>query len=138
MHPDQRRLALRDLPFHKRQVMRVIDGRAIHVEIEIPVIGRQFHHLLAHDQLLAQATMRDQTLDRADPQLVFLFELHQLRETCHRAVVVQDFAKHAGRLQPRHPREINRRFSVASPAQDATFLRAQGENVTRLDEVLRL
>ena len=117
--------------------MGVIHRRAIHVQIEIAVIGRQFHHLLPLDQFLLQTAVGDQTLDRADAQLVFFPELHQLGQTRHRSVVVQDFAKHAGRLQARHPGEIDRRFRVTRAAQHAAVLRAQRKNVTRLDKILR-
>ena len=117
--------------------MSVVHRRAIHVQFEIAVIGRQFHHLLAHNQLLAQPAMRDQTLDRTNAQLVLFLELHQFRQARHRPIVVQNFAKHAGRLQPRHPGEIDRCFGVTGAPQNAAFLRSQGEDMTRLDEILR-
>ena len=137
VHAHERRFGFRDLPFHEREMMGVIDRRAIHVQIEIAVIGRQFHHLLAHDQFLLQTAMGDQALDRADPQLVFFLELHQLRQTRHRSVVVQDFAEHTGRLQARQPRQIDCRLRMTGAPQNAAFLRAQRENVTRLHKILR-
>ena len=105
-------------------MMGVVHRRAIHVELEIAVIGRQFHDLLAHDQFFAQSAISDQALDRADAQLVLFLELHQLRQPRHRAVVVQDFAEHPGRLQAGHARQIDRRFGVAGAAQHAAFLGA--------------
>ena len=117
--------------------MRVVHRRAIQVKIEIAVIGRQFHDLLALDQFLAQPAVSDQTLDRADPQLVFFPELHQLRQSRHRPVVVQDFAKHAGWLQTRHAREIDCRFGVSRAPQHAAFLRPQRKDMPGLHEIVR-
>ena len=118
-------------------MMGVIQRRAIQVQIEVAVIGRQFHDLFAYDQFFAQTAVRDQALNRADAQLVFFPELHQLGQARHRSVVVQDFAKHAGRLQARHPRQIDRRFGVTRAAQDAAFFRPQGEDMARLDKIVR-
>ncbi len=50
--------------------------------------------------------MRNQTLDRANAQTVFAFELHQLRQTRHCSIVVQNFAENAGWLQSGQPCEI--------------------------------
>ena len=60
--------------------------------------------------------MRDQTLDRADPQVVLFPELHQLRQARHRPVVVQDFAKDSGGLQASQPGQIDCCFSVTARA----------------------
>ena len=81
--------------------------------------------------------MGDQALDRADAQAVLLAELHQLRQARHCAVVVQDLAEHAGRLQPGHARKIDRRFGVPGAPQHAAILRAQGKDVTWLHKVVR-
>ena len=72
------------------------------MQIEIAVIRRHFHDLFALDQFFADPTMRDQTLNGADAEAVFFAEPHQLRQTRHRAVVMQNFAEHPGRLQSGH------------------------------------
>ena len=108
------------------------------MQIEIAVIRRHLHHLLALDQLLAHAAIRDQALDGADAESVLFAELHQLRQPRHRAVVVQNFAKHAGRLQAGEPRKIDRRLGVTGATQHAALLGAQREDVPGLDEIFRL
>ena len=81
--------------------------------------------------------MRDQALDRADAQPMFLAEPHQLRQARHRSVVVQDFAEDAGRLQSGHACEIDRRFGVAGAAQHAAVLRSQRKDMSGLHQIVR-
>ena len=107
------------------------------MQIEIAVIGRQFHDLLQLHQFFAYAPVRDQTLDRANAQPMFLAELHQLRQPRHRSVVVQDFAKHSRRLQSGHSREIDGRFGVTCASQHAAILGPQRKHMTRLIEIVR-
>ena len=70
-------------------------------------------------ELLALAPMGDQALDRANAQPVFVAELHQLRKTRHGAVVVQNLAQHARRLQPCHCGQIHSRLGVTGAPQHA-------------------
>ena len=60
-------------------MMHPVEQRPIQMQIEVAVIGRQFHHLLELDQFLALAPVSDQTLDGANPEAVFFTKLHQLR-----------------------------------------------------------
>ena len=119
-------------------MMRAIELRAVKVQIEVAVIGRQFHDLLAlRPAFRVSAAMRDQALDRANAQPVLFPELHQLRQPRHRSVVMQDFAKHARRLQPGQPREIHGRFRMTRAPQHAAVLGAQRKDVPRLDQIVR-
>src|SRR5256885_17212167 len=95
------------------------------MQIEIAVIGRHFHYLLELDQFLALSPVSDQTLNRADTQSVLLAKLHQLWQPRHRSVVMQNFTKHARRLQPGQARKIDSRFRMPSPTQHAAILGSQ-------------
>src|SRR5437762_6922633 len=125
----KRGAVLRDLAFDQREMMRAVELRPVKMQIEIAVIGWQFHHLLGFDEFLRETPMRDQALDRADAQPVFLPELHQFRELRHRAVVVQNFAKNSDRLQSGHSREIDSGYGVTSAAQYTAILRPQRKAV---------
>ena len=76
VHTHQRRLVFIDFTFHKREMMLPIEFRAIQMQIEIAVVGRHFYDLLQLHQLLANAAVGDQTLDRANAQPVFFVEFH--------------------------------------------------------------
>ena len=104
--------------------MHPVEERSIEMEIEIAVIGRQFYHLLELDEFFAFPSIRDQTLDGANFQRVLLAELHQLRQTRHRSVVVQNFAEHTGWLQSGKLGKIDRRLRVTCSTQHAAIFRA--------------
>ena len=76
VHAHQCRLVFIDLAFHEREMMLPIEFRAIQMQIEVAVIGRHFDDLLQLHQLLANAAVRDQSLDRANAEAVFLVEFH--------------------------------------------------------------
>ena len=69
---------------------------------------------------------------------MLLAELHQLRQTRHCSVVVQNFAEHARRLQSGHARKIDSRFGVTGAAQNSAIFRAQRKNVARLHQIVRV
>jgi hypothetical protein len=81
--------------------------------------------------------MLDQIEDGAELELVLLLELEEIGQPRHRAVVLDDFAEHAGGIEPGQPRQIDRRLGVAAALEHAAGLRPQRENVPRLDEVAR-
>ena len=106
------------------------------MKIEIAVLSRQFDHLFQLNQLFTHAPMRDQALDRANPQVVLLAKFHQLGQARHRSVIVQNFTKHTSRLQSGHAGEIDRCFSMPGAAQHPTIFRPQSEDVSRLNQIL--
>ena len=137
VHAHERRFVFGNLSFYEREVMRAIEFGTIKVQLESAVVGRQRNNLFAFDQFLPHAPIRDQALDRANAQPMFFLELHQLRQARHRSVVVQNFAKHAGRLQSREARQIDRGFGVAGAAQNTAVFCAQRENVAGLNQISR-
>ena len=79
-------------------------SKMIKMEVEVAVIGGQFHDLLRFDQLLGETPIGDKALDRANAQAMLFPELHQLRQASHCSIIVQDFAKNAGGLKSSHAR----------------------------------
>ena len=102
------------------------------MQIEITVVGRQFHDLLQLNQFFAKTAKSDQALDRANAQAMFFAKLHQLGQPRHGAVVVQDFAKHASRLQAGHSCQVDGCLSVTCAPQHPAVLRAQRKYVAWL------
>ena len=62
-------------------------------------------------------------------QAVPLTKLDKLRHARHGAIVVHDFADHAGGRETRQARQIDGSFGLAGADQDAAFARAQREYV---------
>ena len=69
---------------------------------------------------------------------MFFAKLQKFRQTRHRAVRVQDLAKHAGRGQTGEAGQIHAGLGVTSTPQDAAGLGAQREDVSGLHEIERL
>jgi len=66
----------------------------------------------------------------------FFAKLHQLRQAGHRAVIVQNLAKHACWLQAGQTRKIDRRLGMPGASQHAAILCAQRKNMSRLHEII--
>ena len=124
----QRRFVLVDLAFYQREMMLAIELRAVEVQIEIAIIGRHFYDLFQFYQFFADAAVCDQALDGANAEAMLLAELHQLRQSSHRAIVVQNLAKHSSRLQRSHACKVDRRLGVSgAPAAHRHLSRAMGK-----------
>ena len=82
------------------------------------------------DEPFAWATVRDQIIDGDEGQAMAAREFLELGSTRHRAVIVHNFAEHAGGLEARELCEIHGSFRVAGPREYAGRIRAKRENVT--------
>src|SRR5437868_1452247 len=77
----------------------------------------------------------DDLSDGDESEAVLLRELFQLRPARARAVLVQDFANHSGRLQSGESCQIDRRLGVPDALENPAVARAQRRNVARPAEV---
>ena len=92
----------------------------------------------ALDVLLVLAAPLDEVGDRDEREVVFVGEDPQLVGLRHGAFVLlaDDLADRARRLQARQPGQVDGCLGVAGPAQHATVLGAQRDDVTGLGEVV--
>ncbi len=91
----------------------------------------------ALDQFLARLPVGDQLRHRDVLELVLLGERLDLRPAHHGAVVVDEFADDADRLEVRQPAQIDRGLGMAGAHQHAAVLGDQREDVARPHEVRR-
>ncbi len=135
VHPHQHVALAGDIAVHQRDVFRPVDIVAIADDAEVtdnrgkPRVGDPVHQPLGPQPVGHQLGHRHQR------QPVFRGKGAQLRQPRHRAVGVEDLADHAGRLQPRQPRQVDARLGVADPLQHAPRARLQRRNVPRAPEV---
>ena len=130
VHADQHRLRRRDVALHQSDMLGILDLVDVDHHAELAaVLAVQHGFQRALDDRLGPAAIGDQVGDGADLQPVELGELHQIRQPGHGAVVVHDLADHAGRVHPRHARQIDRRFRVSRPDQHAAVAGDQREDV---------
>ena len=85
----------------------------------------------ALDEVIVFAAIGDEVGDGADLETVKLRELHEVGQPRHRAVVVHDLADHAGRIEPREPRDIDGGFGMAGAHQRAAVARDQRKHMAR-------
>ncbi len=135
VEPRQHVAAVADAAVDEGHVMDLVERRHIGVALDHPDLRghRKFADPL--DQLFARLPIGDQIGDRDPPELVPLGEARHLRAAHHRAVVVDQLADHADRLEIGEPAEIDRRFGVAGAHQHAAFLGDQREDVAGADKV---
>ena len=74
---------------------------------------------------------------RADLESVFLLESQKLRQSSHRAVLIEDFANDGGGIEPRQASQIDGGLGVSSSPQDAARFALQRKNVAWLHELTR-
>ena len=137
VHADEDVLGALDVALDERDVLLVGEELAVGDRLELAELRRQPHRDDALDELLRAPPVLDEIGDRDHLQLVPLAEGGEVRNAGHRAVVVHDLADDAGRNEPREPREVDRGLGLAGALEDAALLRAEREDVARLDEVVR-
>src|SRR5262249_23930804 len=109
----------------------------VQVEVKVAKFGWQIDHFDVLDQFLAGAPELDEVGDGADLEPMFAGEPDQLGQARHGAVVAHDFANDSDGPLPGELDQVDGRFGVAGPLEDAARARAQRENVAGLHEVFR-
>ena len=100
------------------------------------VLRRQGNFDLPMDQLLADAAISDQILDRNDRNVMLFGQLLQLGQIGHAEVLLAaDLDQSADRPYPGQPQQVDGRLGVAGPPQHAPLFRQKGRDVSRLHEV---
>src|SRR6266478_1461785 len=87
--------------------------------------------------IIAIETIAREICDRYHQQVVLLAESDKVRQTSHGAVVIDDLADHSGGLQAGETRQIDCRFCLAAPFENATGPSAKWKNMSWSREVFR-
>ncbi len=119
VHADEHVVGALDLALDERDVVLVVDQRAVADGHELAERGRQPGRDDPLDELLVAPAVGDQVGDRDHLQPVALAVRAEVGDARHRPVVVHDLADHAGRVQPRQPREVDRRLGLADALEHA-------------------
>ena len=136
MHSHQRIIRCLQVALHERNVHGAIDQVVVAVHREAAV--RRIDRLLEYpfDVALFLEPVTNQVGDRTDANTALARKALEVRPARHAAVFVQDLDDHGGRFEPGKPREIAAGFGMPGTRQDAARLRHDGENMTRLAEVV--
>ena len=128
----------RDVALDQRDVVLVVDQRAVADHVELAVLGRQVRLGDALDELLGAPAVLDQVGDRDHLQAVALAVRDQVLDPRHRAVVVHDLADHRGRDQARETREVDARLGLPGALEHAAGACLEREDVPGLHQVVGL
>src|SRR6266700_3111240 len=85
--------------------------------------------------IIAIETIAREICNRYHQQIVLLAEFDKVRQTSHGAVVIDDLADHPGGLQASETRQIDCRFCLAAPFENAAGPSAKWKNVAWTREV---
>ena len=122
----------------QRDVVLLVEQRAVPDDVEVAVLGRQVRLRDAFHELLGAAPVRDQVRDRDHLQPVALAVRDQVLDAGHAPVVVHDLADHRGGDQAREPREVHARLRLPGALQHSPGTGLEREHVAGLHEVVRL
>jgi hypothetical protein len=137
VNPHEGRHAGINFALHQRDVVQVVERRAVEVEAEDAEISRHVDDLDRLDQLFALPAIGDEVLDAANFQPMFAGELPEVRKARHRAITVHDFNEHAGFLQSSHSRKIDRRLSMPRAPEHTAGLGNQRADMAGFDYIFR-
>ena len=128
--------AIADLAVHERHVVLWIEWRHEGEALQRPDRRGDRKFADALDELLARLAIGNEIGDRYAMQLVLLREIRDLRAAHHRAVVIDQFANDADRLEPRELAEIDRGFGMAGAHQHPALSRDQRKDMPGPDEIV--
>ena len=137
MDADERGRVAGEVAHREGEVLQAVQLAAEHGQAEVAVGRGKVDALDALDQGFVGAAVGDEALDRADTQAVFTGEGDEVGQAGHGAILADDFATDAGRLEAGQACEVDGRFGVAGAAEHPAGLRPQGEGVPGRDEVGR-
>ena len=112
MHTHQRRFAVVNPPFYKRDMRDVVHFVLERHRFKLAEHRRQACTRGPLHEGFALHTIFDQRFDRDHFQLVPPGKLGQFRHTSHRAVFVHDLADDAGRVESGQSCQVNRPFRL--------------------------
>src|SRR6266704_1203783 len=87
--------------------------------------------------IIAIETIAREICDRYHQQIVLLAEFDKVRQTSHAAVVIDDLADHSGGLQASETRQIDCRFCLAAPFENAAGPSTKWKNMSGSGEIFR-
>ena len=117
VHADEHIVLTVDVALDERNVVLVVDQRAVPDGHELAEPGRELGRDDPLDQLLVPAAVGDQIRDRDHLEAVALAVRLEVAHSRHRAVVVHDLADHPGRDQAGEPGEVDRRLGLTRRAR---------------------
>ena len=135
MDADQNRLIGFPFALDERNVLQTVVDLAEGDEFEMTVLSGQVNLIAYFYDFLGAQAVSNQVLDGDDGHIEFLSDLHQLGQTSHRAVRVDDFDECGSRVEACDTHQVDRSLGVTCTLEHALVNGPQGIDVTRAAEV---
>src|SRR5688572_11604186 len=135
VHPHQHALTIGQVAVDQRHMLVVVDVVAIPDDLPRTMLRRQSRLSDAMHQTFVLQPVRHELRDRDERQAMVFRELLQLRSTRGGAVVIQDLTDHAGWVESRQARQVDRRLRMPDALEHTALARAQGEDMATVTEV---
>ena len=107
-------------------------------ELEMAILSGQVHFVAHFNHFFGAQAISNQVFDGDDGHIEFFSHFHQLGQSRHRAVGINDLDECCGRVETGDTHQVNRGLGVASTLEHALVHGAQGIDVARSAEVLWL
>ena len=123
--------------FHKCRMFEAVAQLTEYSHLKLSVFGGHHHFGAALHSGFGFQTVGNEVFDGYNLHIVLLGDLHQLRQPCHRAVLIEDFYQRSRRIQTRQPRKIHSRLGMSRTPQYAPVLSVERIYVTRTSKGFR-
>ena len=127
--------AARDIAEDEGEMLHRVERRRIGKPRALPIGVSTSKRRLLVDETLARLAIGDEVGDRDDLEAMLAGEGDDLRPALDRAVVIDELADDAGRMQAGEPGEIDRRLGMARAHQDAARFGDERKHMAGAHEV---
>ena len=131
MHTHQHGLIVFPFAFRQRHVCGAVVQLGVGGEFEIAPAGGQEHLFLFADECLVRHTVGDKVFDGDNLDAETLAHLHQLWQTGHGAIVVDDFDEGTSGVESCQSCQVDSRLGVSGTHQHAAVAGSQRVDMTR-------
>ena len=135
MHAHEHVLTLAEVAVDERDVLAIVDVVAVADHAPLAEVGRQARLGDAVHQPLVLQAVGDELGDGDEGEVVPIGERLELRPARRGAVVVEDLADDARRVQAGEPGQVHRGLGVADALQHPAVARPQRVHVARTTQV---
>ena len=134
MNTHEHRLVFFPLTLYQGHVLESAAGLTERNKLEMSVFSRHIHHSAYAYQRLALQSVCNEVLNCYDFKIIFCCELHELRKTCHRTVVVHYLHQRTCRIKARELAEVYCCLRVSASSEHAVVLCIKRIYVARASE----
>src|SRR5690606_7019517 len=137
VHPNEYRLVFFPLAFIEGDMLLTCRFLCECFHMKIPICCGHMNGHLFFDQGVVLQAVFNQILDTNDFHIESLGDFHQIRQSSHLAIILEDFDQYPCRLKTCQPREIHSSLCMSCSAKYAAIHRDQWKNMPWATKLFR-